>query len=130
MSDISANNKRIAKNTLYLYLRMFVFLIMGLFTARVTINALGVSDYGLLNVVGGIMGFIGYFSTLLSSGTSRYLTVGLGKGDMGELKKIFSACGTLHLGMAIATLVIGETIGLWFVNYKLVIPPDRMFAAN
>ena len=63
---------------------MFVFLIMGLFTARVTINALGVSDYGLLNVVGGIMGFIGYFSTLLSSGTSRYLTVGLGKGDMGE----------------------------------------------
>lgn len=130
MSNISESNKRIAKNTLYLYLRMFVFLIMGLFTARVTINALGVSDYGLLNVVGGVMGFIGYFSTLLSSGTSRYLTVGLGKGDMNELKKIFSACGTLHLGMALATLLIGETIGLWFVNYKLVIPPDRMFAAN
>ncbi len=130
MSEISANNKRIAKNTIYLYIRMLVFLFMGLFTARVTINALGVSDYGLLNVVGGVMGFIGYFSTLLSSGTSRYLTVGLGKGNMQELRKIFSACGSLHLGMAVATLIIGETIGLWFVNYRLVIPPDRMFAAN
>lgn len=129
-NQISENNKRIAKNTLYLYLRMFVFLIMGLFTARVTINALGVSDYGLLNVVGGVMGFIGYFSTLLSSGTSRYLTVGLGRGDIVRLKKIFSACGTLHLGMAIATIVVGETIGLWFVNYKLVIPEERLFAAN
>ncbi len=130
MSEISESNKRIAKNTLYLYFRMFVFLLMGLFTARVTINALGVSDYGLLNVVGGVMGFIGYFSTLLSSGTSRYLTVGLGKGDIRELKKVFSVCGTLHFGMAVATLLIGETIGLWFVNYKLVIPADRMFAAN
>lgn len=130
MSGMSVDNKRIAKNTLYLYFRMFISLILGLFTARVTINALGVSDYGLFNVVGGVMGFIGYFSTLLSSGTSRYLTVGLGKGDMQKLKRIFSACGTLHLGMAIATLIIGETIGLWFVNYKLVIPQERMFAAN
>lgn len=89
MSNISDNNKRIAKNTLYLYLRMLVTLVIGLFTARVTINALGVHDYGLMNVVGGVMGFIGYFSSLLSQGTSRFLTVGLGKGNMKQLTHIF-----------------------------------------
>lgn len=130
MSEISANNKRIAKNTIYLYIRMLVFLFIGLFTARVTINALGVHDYGLMNVVGGVLGFLGYFSTLLSQGTSRFLTVGLGKGDMNSLRNIFSACGTIHVVLALATLLIGETVGLWFVNNKLVIDADRMFVAN
>lgn len=124
------NNKRIAKNTLYMYGRMLVTLFVGLLTARVTINALGIHDYGLLNVVGGVMGFIGYFSSLLSQGTTRFLTVGLGKGDMANLRRIFSACGTIHIALALVTLLIGETIGLWFVNTKLVIDPDRMFAAN
>ena len=96
MSDISANDKRIAKNTLYLYMRMLITLVIGLFTARVTINALGIHDYGLMNVVGGVMGFLAYFSSLLSQGTSRFLTVGLGKGDMKQLRNIFSACGTIH----------------------------------
>ena len=130
MSDYSANNKRIAKNTLFLYIRMFITLVIGLFTARVTINALGVHDYGLMNVVGGVMGFLGYFSSLLSQGTLRFLTVGLGKGDLNQLRNIFSACGTIHIVLALVTLILGETIGLWFVNYKLVIAPDRMFAAN
>ena len=130
MSDISANDKRIAKNTLYLYMRMLITLVIGLFTARVTINALGIHDYGLMNVVGGVMGFLAYFSSLLSQGTSRFLTVGLGKGDMKQLRNIFSACGTIHIVLALVTLILGETIGLWFVNYKLVIDPDRMFAAN
>lgn len=124
------NNKRIAKNTLYMYGRMLITLLVGLLTARVTINALGIHDYGLLNVVGGVMGFIGYFSSLLSQGTTRFLTVGLGKGDMVNLRRIFSACGTIHIALALVTLLIGETIGLWFVNTKLVIDPDRMFAAN
>lgn len=130
MSEISANDKRIAKNTLYLYLRMLVTLVIGLIAGRVTVNALGIHDYGLLNVVAGVMGFLGYFSNLLSQGTSRFLTVGLGKGDMKRLRDIFSACGTIHIVLAFATLLLGETIGLWFVNYKLVIDPDRMFAAN
>lgn len=130
MSDISANNKRIAKNTMYLYFRMLIFLFVGLFTARVTVNALGLHDYGLYNVVGSVMGFLGYFSSLLSQGTSRFLTVGLGKGDMDKLRKIFSACGTIHIVLALLTLLIGETIGLWFVNNKLIIDPERMFAAN
>lgn len=130
MTAISANDKRIAKNTLFLYIRMFITLVIGLFTARVTINALGVHDYGLMNVVGGVMAFLGYFSSLLSQGTSRFLTVGLGKGDMNQLRNVFSACGTIHIVLALVTLILGETIGLWFVNYKLVIDSNRMFAAN
>ena len=97
MSGIAVNDKRIAKNTLYLYLRMLVTLVIGLLTGRVTINALGIHDYGLMNVVGGVMGFLGYFSSLLSQGTSRFLTVGLGKGDMKQLRNIFSACATIHI---------------------------------
>lgn len=124
------NNKRIAKNTLYLYFRMIIFLVIGLFTARVTLNALGVHDYGLLNVVGGVMGFLGYFSQLLSEGTTRFLTVGLGKGDTKQLTNIFSACSAIHIVLALFTLALGETIGLWFVNNKLIIDPERLFAAN
>ena len=130
MITYKENNKRIAKNTIYLYIRMLVFLFIGLFTARVTINALGVHDYGLMNVVGGVMGFLGYFSNLLSQGTSRFLTVGLGKGDMNKLRNVFSACGTIHIALALVTLLLGETVGLWFVNYKLVIDPNRIVAAN
>ena len=100
MSNFQENNKRIAKNTIFLYSRMLVFLFIGLFTARVTINALGISDYGLMNVVAGVMGFLGYFSQLLSQGTSRFLTVGLGKGDVKALTKTFSACGTIHIALA------------------------------
>lgn len=130
MSDISENNKRIAKNTMYLYFRMLIFLIVGLFTARVIVNALGVHDYGLLSVVGGVMSFMGYFSGLLSQGTSRFLTVGLGRGDMRKLRDVFSACATIHIALALLTLLLGETVGLWFVNNKLVIDAERMFAAN
>lgn len=130
MANFQENNKRIAKNTIFLYCRMLVFLFIGLFTARVTINALGISDYGLMNVVAGVMGFLGYFSQLLSQGTSRFLTVGLGKGDVKSLTNTFSACGTIHIALALFTLIIGETIGLWFVNCKLTIDPNRMFAAN
>lgn len=109
---------------------MIVFLFLGLYTSRVTLNALGVHDYGLLSVIGGVMGFLGYFSRLLSEGTTRFVTIGLGKGNIDELRKIFSACSAIHIVLAIITLVIGETIGLWFVNNKLVIDPDRMYAAN
>lgn len=130
MQQENENNKRIAKNTLYLYLRMLIMLILGLFTSRITLNALGVHDYGLLSVVGGIIGMLDYINSLLSLGSTRFLTAALGRGNITELKKTFSACVTLHLVIALATLLIGETIGLWFVNNKLVIDSNRMFAAN
>ena len=130
MQSENENNKRIAKNTLYLYLRMLVTLIIGLFTSRITLNALGVHDYGLLSVVGGIIGMLDYINNLLSMGSTRFLTAALGKENMSDLKKTFSACATLHFIIALVTLFLGETIGLWFVNNKLVIDPERMFAAN
>ncbi|TGX82344.1 hypothetical protein E5358_07300 [Palleniella muris] len=130
MSITSDNNKRIAKNTLYLYLRMSVTLLIGLFTSRVTLNALGVHDYGLLSVVGGVVSLMSYANSLLYLGTSRFLTIALGKGDEKELKNTFSACFTLHLVIAGIVLLVGETVGLWFVNNKLVVDSDRMFAAN
>lgn len=129
-TDVQQNNKRIAKNTLYMYLRMALTLAVSLFTARVVLNALGVHDYGLNNVVAGFVGMLGYFNNLLSQGSSRFLTVGLGRGDMGALKNTFSACITIHLGIALLTLLIGETVGLWFLNNKMVFEADRTFAAN
>lgn len=128
--NIVDNNKRIAKNTLYMYFRMSITLVVSIFTARVVLNALGVHDYGLYNVVGGFVALLGYLNALLSQGSSRFLTVALGKGDEKKLRDIFSACLTIHLGIALFTLLIGETIGLWFVNNKLVIDANRMFAAN
>ena len=128
--EINDNNKRIAKNTLYLYLRMGITMFVGLFTSRVTLNALGVHDYGVQNVVGGVVSMMTYFSGLLSSGTSRFLTVELGRNNIEQLKKTFSACLSIHLIMAILVLIAGETIGLWLLNNKLVIESDRMLAAN
>ena len=113
-----------------MYFRMGITLILSLFTARVVLNALGVSDYGLNNVVGGFVSMLGYLNSLLCTGTSRFLTFGLGRGDSKRLQEIFSACLTIHLLIAVVTIIIGETIGLWFVNHKLVIEPDRLFSAN
>lgn len=130
MNSIIENNKRIAKNTLYMYFRMGITLIVSLFTARVVLNTLGVSDYGLNNVVAGFVSMLAYLNSLLSTGTSRFLTLGLGKRNLNNLRKTFSACLTIHLVIAIITIVLGETIGLWFVNYKLVIETNRLLAAN
>lgn len=103
---------------------------VGLFTSRVTLSALGVHDYGVLNVVGGLMGMLTYLNALLVGGTSRFLTIELGRGDMERLKKTFSASLSIHFIMAILVLIAGETIGLWMLNNKLVIDADRMFAVN
>lgn len=130
MPIIQDNNKRIAKNTLFLYIRMLITLMLGLFTSRITLQALGIEDLGLLSVVGGIITMFDYVNVQFSTGSSRFLTVALGRGDMSELKKTFSACISLHCFIALITLIGAETIGLWFVNNKLVIAPDRIFAAN
>lgn len=124
------NNRRIAKNTLYMYFRMAITLIVSLYTSRVVLNVLGVNDYGINNVVAGFVSMMGYFNSLLSAGTSRFLTIGLGKGDTEKLKKIFSACLTIHIIIAVFTIILGETIGIWFLNNKLVIDSHRLFAAN
>lgn len=130
MSSISKNNKRIAKNTIFLYCRMFLTLIVGLYTSRIVLQALGINDYGINSVVGGIVVLLTYINNLLSQGTSRFLTIALGETNILKLKNVFSACVTMHIIIALITLLLGETIGLWFINNKLNIDPFRMYAAN
>lgn len=128
--NIVENNKRIAKNTIFLYIRMFLTLIVGLYTSRIILQSLGVNDYGINSVVGGIVILLTYINNLLSQGTSRFLTIALGEGNSKKLKNVFSACVTMHIIVAFITLFFGETIGLWFINNKLNIDSSRMLAAN
>ena len=104
-TDIAANNRRIAKNTLYLYGRMLFSLVVSLFTARIVFNALGVHDYGVLNVVGGFVSMLTYLNMLLQQGTSRFVTIALGRGNIEEMKQTFSGCLTMHLIIAIVAVV-------------------------
>ena len=129
MDTTSENNKRIAKNTVFLYLRMLLIMLVGLYTSRVVLQVLGVSDYGIYSVVGGVIGMLGYFNILLSGGTSRFLTVALGKGDKSLLCSTFSTSLSLALISSLIVLLLGETIGLWFVINKLNIPEGRETAA-
>ena len=128
--DISANNKRIAKNTALLYGRMIVLMAISFFTSRIMLNALGVDDYGINNVVGGLVSMFSLLSSSLSSATSRFLTFGLGKGDKDELRKIFSTSVNIHVVLAIVVVVAIEAIGVWFLNHKMTIPGTRLYAAN
>ena len=130
MSQESDNNKRIAKNTVFLYIRMFLTMLVSLYTSRVVLNVLGVSDYGIYNVMGGVIVMLAYVNNLLSGGTSRFLTMDLGRGDEEELKRTFKLSNSLGFAAATAVLLLGETVGLWFMNTQLNIDPVRMDAAN
>lgn len=130
MSDNSEANKRIAKNTMLLYIRMGVMMIISFFTARITLNALGVTDYGINNVVGGLVSMFSLISSSLSSSVSRFMTFGLGKGDRKELNTIFSTSVNIHIILAVIVVIAIETIGIWFLNNKMVIPAERLTAAH
>lgn len=123
------DSKRIAKNTLLLYVRMFLTMIVSLYTSRVVLNTLGVEDYGVYNVTGGVVAMFSFFNTAMSSATQRYITFALGKGDKQRLNVIFNTAVVIHLGISLCVLILGETIGLWFVMSKLVIPAERSVAA-
>ena len=126
----SENNKRIAKNTMMLYFRMLLTMGVSLYTSRVVLNTLGVQDYGIYNIVGGVIVMFGFLNSSMSGATSRFLTFELGLGDYEKLKKTFSAALTVHFIIAGIILILGETIGLWWLETKLVIPPDRMIATR
>lgn len=129
-TQTSDNNKRIAKNTIMLYFRMFFIMAVSLFTSRVVLKTLGVENFGIYNVVGGIVAMMGILNGAMSVSTQRYLTFELGKGDMNRLKQVFSTCFLIYLILSATFLLLAETIGLWFLNNKLVIPEERMVAAN
>ena len=130
MSQISENNKRIAKNTLLLYVRMLFMMVVSLYTSRVILNALGVEDFGIYNVVGGVVTMFSIISSSLSSAISRFLTYELGKGNQTKLNKIFSASVSIQLLLSLIIVVLIESVGVWFMNVKMTIPESRMTAAN
>lgn len=129
MDNIS-NNKRIAKNTLLLYFRMLFMMAVSLYTSRVVLNALGVEDFGIYNVVGGVVAMFSMLSGSLSSAITRFITYELGTGNRANLKKIFSSSVTIQIGLAVLIVLLVEAIGVWFLNMKMNIPDTRMTAAN
>lgn len=132
MKDYSSNNKLLIKNTAFLYLRTVIIMIITLYSSRVILNGLGVEDFGTYNAVAGLVSMFGILTASLSVAISRYLTYELGKegSNVDKLKVIFSISLEIQILLGIIVLVLGETVGLWFVNAKLNIPPERMVAAN
>lgn len=124
------NNQRIAKNTLLLYVRMFFMMAIALFTSRVILQTLGVTDYGINNVVGGLVAMFSLLSGSLSGAISRFITFELGKGRFDRLKTVFCTSVNIQLIMAAIIVFVAEIVGMWFLNYKMNIPADRMYAAN
>lgn len=130
MSETSSNNKRIAKNTLLLYFRTFLLMAISLYTSRVVLAILGVEDYGIYNVVGGFVAMFAVISGALSSSISRFITFELGHGDINKLIRIFSTSVNIQILLSILILIVGETVGIWFLNTQMNIPVERMTAAN
>ena len=128
MSQI--DNRRIAKNTLMLYGRTLLVMIISLFTSRVTLQALGVDNYGINSAVGGVITMFSVVSGSLSSSISRFITFELGHGDTDKLKRIFSTAINIQLAMGAIIVLLGETVGVWFLNTQMNIPEGRMTAAN
>lgn len=125
----SYTNSRIAKNTLFLYFRMILLMAVSLYTSRVVLATLGIEDYGVYNVVGGFIGMLAFLNGAMSGSTQRFITIELERGDENSLQKAFSTCVIAHALIAVIVFVIAETIGLWFVLEKMVIPENRMIAA-
>lgn len=129
MPSENSDNKRIAKNTILLYFRMIIIMLVTLYTSRVILMTLGVEDYGIYNVVGGIVAMFNFISGSLTSASQRFITFELGKGDKGNLSKIFSVSLQLHIFIAIGIAIVAEAIGVWFIYNKLQIPTGRLDAA-
>lgn len=130
MSEYISNNKRIAKNTILLYCRMLLTMLVSLYTSRVVLKELGVEDYGIYNVVGGLVAMFSMLSNSLSTAISRFITFELGLNDIGKLKRIFSSAIMIQSILAIIIVILAETVGLWFLNTRLDISNDRLNAAN
>ena len=123
-------NSRIARNTVLLYFRMFITVLVGLYTSRVILAVLGVSDYGVYTVVGGVVSMMAFLNSAMVAASQRFLSYELGKGNLSELKNVFSTSFYIHLSIAILVLIMAELIGVWFVNTQLNLPLDRMVASN
>lgn len=125
-----SSNKRLAKNTLLLYLRTVVVMIISIFTSRIILQSLGIEDYGIYNVIGGFVAMFSMLGGTLVSATQRFINVELGKKENGNPNEVFCTAMGIHIALAFIIFIASETFGLWFLNYKMNIPDERMFAAN
>lgn len=130
METESANNKRIAKNALLLYFRMFITMAVSLYTSRVILKALGVEDFGIYNVVGGVVTMLTFINTAMGSASQRYITFELGHKNYKQLYTVFCTSVEVHILIAIIIAILSETIGIWFLNTHMEIPSLRLEAAN
>ena len=130
MPETVVNNRRIAKNTIFLYLRMIVVMLISLYTVRAFLDILGETDYGLYNVIGGVVGMFSFLNGTLSTSSQRYFSQALVNGDKEGIKRVFCLNLTVYLILIIIIIVFLETVGLWFVNTQMTIPDERIKAAN
>ena len=128
MTDSS--NKRIAKNTIFLYIRMMLLIGVNFYTTRVVLEALGVNDYGLYNVVAGFVAMVTFINQSMTSSIQRFLNYEMGTGNQARIKEIFSSALAAQFLLVGLIFIFAESIGLWFVNYKLQISPHQIIAAN
>lgn len=128
MAGYKADNARLAKNTMFLYFRMIFIMAVTLYTSRVVLRVLGVEDFGIFNVVAGVVAMFGFLNSSMSATTQRFISYSLGKGDA-NLNKVFSTCVLTHALIALGVLVLVESVGLWFLYNKMIIPEGRMDAA-
>ena len=130
ITDVSVNNKRIAKNTIYLYLRQILVMVVSLYTSRVVLATLGEVDYGIYNVVGGVVTLFTFLNFAMACATGRFITFELGRKNYEKLNVVFSYSVLIHIAIAILILILGETVGLWFFHTQMNIPAERMYAAG
>lgn len=128
MAELS--HKRIAKNSIMLSIRMVFTTLVGLYTSRIVLEYLGIENYGIFGVVGGIVSLMTFLNSSMAGATSRFITYAMGKEDSQGVRETFSACMLVHIVLGVVIVLAAETIGLWILNYKLNIPDGRMFAAN
>ena len=129
MVNVGENNKRIAKNTLLLYVRMIFMMAVSLYTSRVVLDVLGVEDFGIYNVVGGVVAMFGLLNGAMATSTQRYLTFELGRNNSEQLRIVFATSMQIHVLISLIIVILAETVGLWFLYYKMTIPEGRIDAA-
>ena len=130
MSKYTSENKRIAKNTLALYARTIIVMVVSLYVSRVLLDKLGVDDYGVYNVVGSIVVLFSFLNNALTSASQRFLTVALGEGDNAKMIRVFNTSVSIQFLLVAVAVVLFEIVGTWFLNNRLNIPDERLEAAN
>ena len=125
-----ANFKLIFKNTLFLYCRQILVLFVALFTTRIVIRTLGVEDYGLYNLIAGVITLLNILTASMTLATQRFLSMSIGTDDGKEFQRVYDTCNTIYLGLCVIVFIVGEVVGVLFLNTLLSIPEGRMDAAN